>query len=124
VFVSIRKEYPGQAYKVMNGLWGQGLMSLAKVIVIVDDFIDVKNPQEVWWYALNNIDPERDVRFTFGPVDDLDHSARGQSFGSKMGIDGTRKMPEEGFNRTWPEVIGMDEDVKARIDALWPGLGL
>jgi 4-hydroxy-3-polyprenylbenzoate decarboxylase len=75
VFVSIRKEYPGQAYKVMNGLWGQGLMSLAKVIVVVDDFIDVKNPQEAWWYALNNIDPERDVRFTFGPVDDLDHSA-------------------------------------------------
>jgi 4-hydroxy-3-polyprenylbenzoate decarboxylase len=124
VFVSIRKEYPGQAYKVMNGLWGQGLMSLAKVIVVVDDFIDVKNPQEAWWYALNNIDPERDVRFTFGPVDDLDHAARGPSFGSKMGIDGTRKLAEEGFTRTWPEVIRMDDDVRSKIDSLWPRLGL
>jgi 4-hydroxy-3-polyprenylbenzoate decarboxylase len=124
VLVAIRKEYPGHARKVMNGLWGQGLMSLAKVIVVVDHFIDVRNPQEAWWYALNNIDPERDVRFTFGPVDDLDHSARGPSFGSKMGIDGTRKMAEEGFTRTWPDVIEMDGDVKARIDALWPGLGL
>jgi len=124
VFVSIRKEYPGHAFKVMNGLWGQGLMSLAKVIVVVDDFIDVKNPQEAWWYALNNIDPERDVRFTFGPVDDLDHAARGPAFGSKMGIDGTHKLSEEGFTRTWPEVIRMDEEVKARIDALWSRLGL
>jgi 4-hydroxy-3-polyprenylbenzoate decarboxylase len=124
VFVSIRKEYPGHAYKVMNGLWGQGLMSLAKVIVVVDHDIDVKNPPEVWWYALNNIDPERDVRFTFGPIDDLDHSARRPAFGSKMGIDGTRKLPEEGFDRTWPEVIRMDASVKAKIDRIWPGLGL
>ncbi|MCI0435217.1 MAG: menaquinone biosynthesis decarboxylase [Gemmatimonadetes bacterium] len=124
VFVSIRKEYPGHAYKVMNGLWGQGLMSLAKVIVVVDHDIDVKNARDVWWYALNNIDPERDVRFTFGPIDDLDHSARGNAFGSKMGIDGTRKLPEEGYTRTWPEVIVMDEAVRRRIDAVWPGLGL
>ena len=124
VFVSIRKEYPGHAFKVMNGLWGQGLMSLAKVIVVVDEFIDVKNPQEVWWYALNNIDPERDVRFTFGPADDLDHSARGPAFGSKMGIDGTRKLKEEGFERVWPEVIEMDAAVKARIDELWARLGV
>lgn len=124
VLVSIKKEYPGQAYKVMNGLWGQGLMALAKVIVIVDHFIDVKNPQEAWWYALNNIDPERDVRFTFGPVDDLDHSARGPSFGSKMGIDGTRKLAEEGFTRPWPDLIEMDASVRAKIDRLWSKLGL
>jgi 4-hydroxy-3-polyprenylbenzoate decarboxylase len=124
VLVSIKKEYPGQAYKVMNGLWGQGLMALAKVIVIVDHFIDVKNPQEAWWYALNNIDPERDVRFTFGPVDDLDHSARGPSFGSKMGIDGTRKLAEEGFTRQWPDLIEMDASVRAKIDRLWSKLGL
>jgi 4-hydroxy-3-polyprenylbenzoate decarboxylase len=124
VFVSIRKEYPGQAYKVMNGLWGQGLMSLAKVIVVVDHDIDVKNAQEVWWYALNNIDPERDVRFTFGPIDDLDHSARGPAFGSKMGIDGTRKWPEEGYTREWPDVIRMDDVVRQRIDELWPRLGI
>ena len=124
VLVSIKKEYPGQAYKVMNGLWGQGLMALAKVIVIVDHFIDVRNPQEAWWYALNNIDPERDVRFTFGPVDDLDHSARGPAFGSKMGIDGTRKLAEEGFTREWPDLIEMDANVRAKIDRLWPKLGL
>lgn len=124
VFVSIRKEYPGHARKVMNGLWGQGLMSLAKVIVVVDEDIDVKNVQDVWWYALNNIDPERDVHFTFGPADDLDHSARGPAYGSKMGIDGTRKLPEEGFTREWPDVIRMDDAVKAKIDAVWQRLGL
>jgi 4-hydroxy-3-polyprenylbenzoate decarboxylase len=124
VFVSIRKEYPGHAFKVMNGLWGQGLMSLAKVLVIVDHDIDVKNPAEVWWYALNNIDPERDIQFTRGPADDLDHSSRGPAFGSKMGIDGTRKLPEEGFGRDWPEVIRMDDAVREKIDRLWPGLGL
>lgn len=124
VFVSIRKEYPGHARKVLNGLWGQGLMSLAKVIVVVDADIDVKNPQDVWWYALNNIDPERDVHFTFGPADDLDHAARGPAYGSKMGIDGTRKLPEEGFTREWPDMIRMDEAVKAKIDAMWERLGL
>ena len=124
VLVAIKKEYPGHAYKVMNGLWGQGLMSLAKVIVVVDHFIDVRNPQEAWWYALNNIDPERDVRFTFGPIDDLDHSARGPAFGSKMGLDGTRKWPEEGFKRPWPDVVEMDAAVRAKIDQLWPRLGL
>ncbi|HEX7050541.1 MAG TPA: menaquinone biosynthesis decarboxylase [Longimicrobiales bacterium] len=124
VFVSIRKEYPGHAQKVMNGLWGQGLMSLAKVIVVVDHFIDVKRPAEVWWYALNNIDPERDIHFTRGPADDLDHAARGPAFGSKMGIDGTRKWPEEGFDRVWPELIEMDAAVREKIDALWPKLGL
>ena len=124
VFVSIKKEYPGHAFKVMNGLWGAGLMSLAKVLVIVDDFIDVKNHQEVWWYALNNIDPERDVRFSKGPIDDLDHSARAQSFGSKMGIDGTKKWPEEGFDRTWPDIIDMDAEVKKKVDEMWGRLNI
>jgi 4-hydroxy-3-polyprenylbenzoate decarboxylase len=124
VFVSIRKEYPGHAYKVMNGLWGMGLMSLAKVIVIVDDCVDVQNVQEAWWYALGNIDPERDVRFALGPVDDLDHASRNPSFGSKMGIDGTRKWPEEGFTRRWPDLIEMDEEVRARVASYWEELGI
>ncbi len=124
VFVSIDKQYPGQAYKVMNALWGQGLMSLAKVLVIVDREIDVRNPDEAWWAALNNIDPERDVRFTMGPVDVLDHASRAFTYGSKMGIDGTRKWPEEGFTREWPEVIAMDPATKARVDELWPKLGI
>src|SRR4026209_1490055 len=80
----------------MNALWGQGLMSLAKVLVVVDDWVNVRNPQEAWWVALNNIDPERDTRFTMGPIDVLDHSSRAFTYGSKMGIDATRKWKEEG----------------------------
>ncbi len=124
VFVSIDKQYPGQAQKVMNALWGQGLMSLAKVIVVVDKEIDVRNADEAWWAALNNIDPERDVRFTMGPVDVLDHSSRAFTYGSKMGIDGTRKWKEEGFDREWPPVIEMDDETRRRVDALWPRLGI
>ena len=124
VFVSIDKKYPGQAYKVMNALWGQGLMSLAKVLVVVDREVDVRNVQEAWWAALNNIDPERDVRFTMGPVDVLDHASRAFTYGSKMGIDATRKLPEEGFARHWPKVIAMDGATRAAVDAMWPRLGL
>ena len=124
VFVSIRKEFPGHAYKVMNALWGAGLMSLAKVIVVVDHWVNVQNVQEAWWVALNNIDPERDVRFTMGPVDVLDHASRAFSYGSKMGIDGTRKLPEEGFTRDWPKVIEMDAATKAQVDAKWASLGI
>jgi 4-hydroxy-3-polyprenylbenzoate decarboxylase len=119
VFVSIDKQYPGQAYKVMNAMWGQGLMSLAKVLVIVDKEVNVRNPQEAWWVALNNIDPERDTRFTMGPVDVLDHSSRAFTYGSKMGIDATRKWPEEGFTRNWPKVIEMDTATRTRVDAMW-----
>jgi len=124
VFVSIDKQYPGQAYKVMNALWGQGLMALAKVIVVLDKAVDVRNVQEAWWVALNHIDPERDVRFSMGPIDVLDHSARAFTYGSKMGIDATRKWPEEGFTRNWPKRIEMDTDTRKRVDAIWPKLGL
>ena len=124
VFVSIDKQYPGQAYKVMNALWGQGLMSLAKVLVILDKEVNVQNEKEAWWVALNHIDPERDVRFTMGPIDVLDHSARAFTYGSKMGIDATRKWPEEGFTRNWPNLIEMDEATKKRVDAIWGRLGL
>jgi 4-hydroxy-3-polyprenylbenzoate decarboxylase len=124
VFVSIDKQYPGQAYKVMNALWGQGLMSLAKVLVVVDKEVNVRDPHEAWWVALNNIDPERDTRFTMGPIDVLDHSSRAFTYGSKMGIDATRKWPEEGFTRNWPKVIKMDDVTRAKIDVMWPSLGL
>jgi 4-hydroxy-3-polyprenylbenzoate decarboxylase len=124
VFVSIDKQYPGQAYKVMNALWGQGLMSLAKVLVVVDDWVNVRDPQEAWWVALNNIDPERDTRFTMGPMDVLDHSSRAFTYGSKMGIDATRKLPEEGFMREWPAVIEMDDATKRAVDSMWPSLGI
>jgi 4-hydroxy-3-polyprenylbenzoate decarboxylase len=124
VFVAIDKQYPGQAYKVMNALWGQGLMSLAKVIVVVDKDVNVRDPDEAWWIALNNIDPERDVRFTMGPMDVLDHSSRGFTYGSKMGIDATRKWKEEGFDREWPERIRMDAETMRRVDEMWPRLGI
>jgi 4-hydroxy-3-polyprenylbenzoate decarboxylase len=124
VFVSIDKQYPGQAYKAMNALWGAGLMSLAKVIVVVDRDVDVRNADRAWWIALNNIDPERDVRFSLGPVDVLDHASRGFTFGSKMGIDATRKWPEEGFTREWPELITMDPETKRRVDEMWSRLGI
>ena len=124
VFVSIDKQYPGQAYKVMNGLWGQGLMSLAKVIVVVDKDVNVRDPQEAWWVALNNIDPERDTRFSRGPIDVLDHSSRAFTYGSKMGIDATKKWKEEGFDRDWPDRIVMDAETKRRVDAMWRELGI
>jgi len=124
VFVSIDKQYPGQAFKVMNGLWGQGLMALAKVIVVVDKDVNVRDPREAWWVALNNIDPERDVRFTLGPVDVLDHASRAFTFGSKMGIDATRKWAEEGFTREWPDRIVMDPATRERVDAMWGELGI
>ena len=124
VFVSIDKQFPGQAYKVMNALWGQGLMSLAKMLVVVDRDVNVRNPQEAWWAALNNIDPQRDARFSMGPMDVLDHSSRAFTYGSKIGFDGTRKWPEEGFTREWPAVIAMDAGTKRRVDDLWPSLGL
>ncbi|MDH5804966.1 MAG: menaquinone biosynthesis decarboxylase [Gemmatimonadota bacterium] len=124
VFVSIDKQYPGHAWKVMNALWGMGLMSLAKIIVVVDKEVNVKDQEEAWWVALNNIDPERDTRFTMGPVDVLDHASRAFTYGSKMGIDATTKWPEEGFDREWPDVVVMDEETKANVDAIWSELGI
>jgi 4-hydroxy-3-polyprenylbenzoate decarboxylase len=99
-------------------------MSLAKVIVVLDKEVNVRNVQEAWWVALNHIDPERDVRFSMGPIDVLDHSSRAFTYGSKMGIDATRKWPEEGFTRNWPTVIEMDTATKERVDTMWSKLGL
>lgn len=124
VFVSIRKQYPGHAYKVMHALWGQGQMMFAKVIVVVDEDVNVQDPKEAWWIALNNMDPQRDILLTRGPADILDHSAPLSALGSKMGIDGTRKGPDEGVLRPWPDRIRMTDEVKARVDQLWSRLGL
>lgn len=124
VFVSIDKQYPGQAFKVMHALWGAGLMSLSKVLVVVDKEVNVHDPDEVWWVALNNIDPKRDTEFARGPVDVLDHASAAFTFGSKMGIDATRKWPEEGFTREWPDRIVMDEATRRSVDAMWGELGL
>ena len=96
----------------------------SKCIVVVDDDVNVQDVREVAWKVLNNIDPERDIQFTMGPIDSLDHSSRLPNFGSKMGIDATRKWPGEGFTRPWPGVIRMSPEVKRRVDELWKQAGL
>jgi len=119
ILVSIRKAYPGHARKVMSAIWGLGQAMFSKCIVVVDEEVDVQNVREVAWKALNNIDPERDIQFTLGPIDSLDHSSRLLNYGSKMGVDATRKWPAEGFTRPWPDVIRMSAEVKQRVDELW-----
>ena len=124
MLVAMRKSYPGQARKVMSAIWGLGQAMFTKCIVVVDHDVDVQNPREVVWKALNHIDPERDIQFTFGPIDSLDHASRLPNYGSKMGVDATRKWPTEGFTRPWPDEMRMSPEVKARVDALWKDLGL
>jgi 4-hydroxy-3-polyprenylbenzoate decarboxylase len=118
VFVSIKKTYPMQAYKIMHGLWGMGQMMFTKYIVVVDAGVDVHNTSEVLFHLTANTDPQRDSIFTKGPSDVLDHATSEIASGSKLGIDATKKMPGEGFKRAWPPLIKMDESVKAKIDSL------
>jgi 4-hydroxy-3-polyprenylbenzoate decarboxylase len=122
VFVSIRKTYPMQAYKIMHGLWGMGQMMFTKYIVVVDDDVDVHNTSEVLFRLCANTDPQRDSIFTKGPSDVLDHATSEIASGSKLGIDATKKIPGEGFKRPWPPLIKMDEAVKAKVETLL-GLG-
>ena len=124
MIVSIRKSYPGQARKVMNGIWALGQAMSTKCILVVDEDVDVQDIGDVTLKVLNNIDPERDIQFTLGPVDSLDHASRLPDYGSKMGVDATRKWPSEGFNRPWPDEIRMDEATKARVTKRWKEFGL
>jgi len=124
ILVSMRKSYPLHARKVMHAIWGLGQAMFSKCIVVVDEDVDVQNVGEVAWKALNNIDPQRDIEFVMGPVDSLDHASRLPNYGSKMGIDATRKWPTEGFTRPWPDVIRMSDEVKRRVDELWKKAGL
>ena len=124
MLVSIRKSYPGQARKVMNAIWSLGQAMFTKCIIVVDEDCDVQDIGEVVLRVANNIDPQRDIQFTLGPIDSLDHSSRLPNYGSKMGIDATRKWKAEGFDRPWPAMIEMDAATKARVDAIWAKLGL
>ncbi|MEQ2006232.1 MAG: menaquinone biosynthesis decarboxylase [Limisphaerales bacterium] len=119
VFVSIRKTYPMQAYKIMHGLWGMGQMMFTKYIVVVDDDVDVHNTSEVLFRLCANTDPQRDSIFTKGPSDVLDHATSEIASGSKLGIDATKKLPGEGFKRPWPPLIKMDKSVKAKVEKLF-----
>jgi 4-hydroxy-3-polyprenylbenzoate decarboxylase len=124
MIVSIRKSYPGHARKVMNGIWALGQAMFTKCIIVVDEVVNVQDIADVVLKVSNNIDPERDIQFTLGPVDSLDHAARLPNYGSKMGIDATRKWPAEGFTRPWPDEILMDEKTKAQVDKRWKELGI
>ena len=119
VFVSIKKTYPMQAYKIMHGLWGMGQMMFTKYIVVVDDDVDVHNTREVLFRLCANTDPQRDSIFTKGPADVLDHATSEMAIGSKLGIDATKKLPGEGYKRAWPPLIKMDDSVRKKIDALF-----
>jgi 4-hydroxy-3-polyprenylbenzoate decarboxylase len=122
--VSIKKDYPAQARKVMHALWGLGQMMFTKILIVVDHDVNVQDLSEVTWIVGNHIDPKRDTVFLEGPVDVLDHAAPRLGFGSKIGIDATRKWRGEGFEREWPDAITMDEKTKQYIDTIWHKLGL
>lgn len=124
VLVSIRKRFPGHARKVINGLWGMGLMMLAKCIIVFDAEVDVQNVRQAMFHALNNVDWARDVIIQEGPTDALDHGSYQFAFGGRIGIDATRKLPEEGYTREWPDLIQMSTEIKGRVDEMWKKLGL
>jgi 4-hydroxy-3-polyprenylbenzoate decarboxylase len=122
MLISIRKSYPGQARKVMNAIWSLGQAMFTKCIIVVDEDVNVQDIADVTLTALNNIDPERDIQFTLGPVDSLDHASRLANYGSKMGIDATRKWSTEGFARPWPDEIVMDAKTRTLVDGKWKAL--
>jgi 4-hydroxy-3-polyprenylbenzoate decarboxylase len=123
--VSIRKAYPGQGKKVMNALWGLGhMMMLTRVLIIVDEDVDVHDTRTVAWFVLNNLDAQHDVVMMPGPVDDLDHGSYTPALGMKVGVDATRKTAAEGYTREWPPDMIMDEATRSRVDARWKEYGL
>ncbi len=124
MIVSIDKRFPGHARKTMHAIWGPGQMMFSKTIVVVDADVELRRGPELLWRVLTAIDPERDIAFVRGPVDELDFASRLPCYGSKMGIDATRKWKGEGFDRPWPPEIVMSPEVKKRVDELWPTLGI
>lgn len=124
VIVSINKRFPKHAQKVMNAVWGAGLLSLSKLIIVVDADCDVHDYSEVAWRALGNVDYAHDLLTTVGPVDHLDHGAYSQFWGGKAGVDATRKLPTEGYSRGWPPEIVQDPAVVARVTQRWAEYGL
>ncbi|HYT55694.1 MAG TPA: menaquinone biosynthesis decarboxylase [Verrucomicrobiae bacterium] len=122
--VSIKKEYPAHARKVMHALWGLGQMMFTKTLIVVDHDVNVHDLSEITWIVGNHIDPKRDMLFVEGPVDVLDHAAPILGYGSKVGVDATRKWRSEGFERGWPDAIVMDDKTKKYIDSIWDKLGI
>ena len=124
VIVSIRKRYPGHARKVMQALWGMGLMMLAKTIVVVSERVNVHDLSEVAWRATGNIDPRRDLIVLEGPMDDLDHAALRHRYGGKLGVDATEKGPLDDVAQAWPEEIRMSDEVRKLVTRRWKDYGL
>ncbi len=123
VIVSIRKAFPGHARKVMHAIWGLGMLSLSKSVVVVDDHVDVHDYRDVFFHVCANVDPGRDILLSEGPLDQLDHAPTLQAFGGKLGIDATAKGPSEGA-REWPSEIEMSDEIRARVDARWAEFGI
>ena len=123
VVVAIRKQFPHHAMKVMHGLWGMGQMMFTKLIVVVDEDVNVHDTQEVLFRLCANIDPQRDLVFSKGPADVLDHATPVIGFGSKLGIDATHKLPGEANTRPWPPIIKMDEAIQQRVAGLLSSTG-
>ena len=124
VLVSIKKSYPQHAKKVMHLLWGFGQLMFEKMILVFDHDVNLHDPEEVAWRAFNNVDPKRDMILTEGPLDELDISASQDLFGSKVGVDCTRKWPEEGMQRPWPDDIVMSEEIKKQVTRRWQEYGI
>src|SRR5436190_1659837 len=122
--VAIRKAYPGHARKVMHAIWGTGLLSLTKGIVVVDADVDVHDYGQVMWQVGANVDPARDVVLADGPLDHLDHAPTMQFHGGKLGIDATAKGPADGYERGWPDPIRMSDEVRERVTSRWDELGI
>jgi 4-hydroxy-3-polyprenylbenzoate decarboxylase len=122
--VSIKKQYPGHAQKIMHSIWGMGQLMFSKCIIVVDHDVNVQNPGEVLWRVSNNIDAARDLVLTQGPVDALDHASPRANVGGKWGIDATRKRPDEGYSRGWPPDIVMDEATVKKVDSVWGKLAI
>jgi 4-hydroxy-3-polyprenylbenzoate decarboxylase len=123
VLVSIDKRYPGHARKIMNAFWGLGQLMFSKTIIVVDKDVDVQNEAEVAWIVGTHYDPERDIQFTRGPVDDLEDASDLAAFGSKMGIDATRKWASEGFKRSWPTRIATTLEASGKAEEMWQRIG-
>jgi 4-hydroxy-3-polyprenylbenzoate decarboxylase len=123
VIVSIDKKFPGHAKKVMNALWGSGQMMYTKMIIIVDKNVDAQDISTVMWKVFNNIDAKRDLLISEGPLDALDHASPLPHYGSRLGIDATKKWPEEGHSREWPDDIEMSEEIKTRVTERWAEYG-
>ncbi|HKL77329.1 MAG TPA: 3-octaprenyl-4-hydroxybenzoate decarboxylase, partial [Gammaproteobacteria bacterium] len=123
--VTMKKQYPGHAKRVMMGVWSfLRQFMYTKFVVVVDDDIDARSWDDVIWALTTRVDPTRDTTLVDNsPIDYLDFASPVSGLGSKMGIDATNKWPGE-TQREWGTPVAMDEATRARIDALWPDLGL